>query len=402
MPGVRNEVETPSRDEGYRRSAFPALIRARFRLAQRIKDSGMLSQKRSFIVDDALAPQECHAATLAQTGAGTYCAAWFAGSKEGAADVSVYVTTGGPVGWRTPERIVRVVDEPHWNPVLFADPECRLHLFYKTGAEICRWRTWITRSADGGRTWEFPRELVPGDGSGGRGPVKNKPIRLDNGDWLAPASVEGAWWEPLVDRSRDGGEHWLAHERIPLDRAWFLERQPEATCRGAIQPTLWQSGPGRVHMLLRSTAGVILRSDSADGGATWCEAYPTALPNNNSGIDLARLLDGRLLLAYNPDGTNWGPRNVLRLSLSDDNGASWQTLEDIECVPADTQPKPEFSYPAVIATDRAAALCYTWNRRRIAFLELSAEDLDAAQTPATSAQAWSATTQPLTAGREQE
>ena len=52
-----------------------------------------------------------------------------------------------------------------------------------------------------------------------------------------------------------------------------------------IQPTLWESKDGSVHMLTRTKLGKIYRSDSLDGGKTWCRAYATNLPNNNSGID---------------------------------------------------------------------------------------------------------------------
>ena len=72
--------------------------------------------------------------------------------------------------------------------------------------------------------------------------------------------------------------------------------------RGVIQPTLWESIPDQVHMLLRSTEGMIYRSDSKDGGDTWTEAYATELPNNNSGIDMIRSEDGKLFLVYNPVG----------------------------------------------------------------------------------------------------
>jgi len=53
-------------------------------------------------------------------------------------------------------------------------------------------------------------------------------------------------------------------------------------------------------MLTRSNAGSIYRSDSQDNGQIWSPAYPTELPNNNSGIDLVRLDDSSLILAYNP------------------------------------------------------------------------------------------------------
>ena len=55
-----------------------------------------------------------------------------------------------------------------------------------------------------------------------------------------------------------------------------------------IQPTLWEDSTG-VHMLIRSNAGKIYKSDSTDFGMTWCKAYETPYPNPNSGIDLVKL-----------------------------------------------------------------------------------------------------------------
>ena len=128
---------------------------------------------------------------------------------------------------------------------------------------------------------------------------------------------------------------------------------------GVIQPTLWESAPGQVHMLLRSTRGRVFRSDSADGGRSWCAAYPTALPNNNSGLDLARLPGGRLVLAFNPVEGNWGRRYPISLAWSDDNGQTWDVLCDLETEDG------EFSYPAVLAAEGELHVTYTWNRTNI-------------------------------------
>ncbi|MHB8277067.1 MAG: exo-alpha-sialidase [Candidatus Humimicrobiaceae bacterium] len=76
-------------------------------------------------------------------------------------------------------------------------------------------------------------------------------------------------------------------------------------------------------MLLRSTEGCIYRSDSTDGGRTWTDAYPTELPNNNSGIDIVKMENGTLVLVYNPVGINWGPRTPVALTASFDNGKTW-------------------------------------------------------------------------------
>jgi predicted neuraminidase len=211
-------------------------------------------------------------------------------------------------------------------------------------------------SQDNGTTWSAPKELVPGD-KGGRGPVKNKLIVLSNGTWLAPASNElKGIWNAFVDRSEDSGKTWQSTPFLTFNR-------DSIPGEGVIQPTLWESSPGKVHMLLRSSAGVICRSDSEDYGKTWSPVYKTDLPNPNSGIDLAQLDNGILALVYNRDGKNWGNRRPVSIALSHDNGKTWPVIKDIETgVQGD-----EFSYPAIIHYGDTIALTYTWKRQRIAF-----------------------------------
>ena len=141
---------------------------------------------------------------------------------------------------------------------------------------------------------------------------------------------------------------------------------------GVIQPTLWEDELGDIHMLLRSTSSRIFRSDSKDGGRTWCTAYATELPNNNSGIDLVRLPSGILVLAYNPreNAPNYykGSRTPLVLSYSEDNGNTWQLLDLLE------DGKGTFAYPAIICNEQNEILVtYTWNRLRIVFCKLTYE-----------------------------
>jgi predicted neuraminidase len=258
--------------------------------------------------------------------------------------------------------------------VLAISPGGRLHLFYKVGLEVPGWRTRVMIWSDQGRTWSAPRELDPIEGFPA-GPVKDKPIVLADGTWLAPTSRETASeWDAAVTRSVDDGRSWTLGGPVPIDRGSF-------SGKGVIQPTLWESAPGRVHMLLRSTCGCVCRSDSQDGGRTWSPVRPTGLPNNNSGIDVERLPDGTLALCCNPVGTDWGKRTPLVLLFSRDNGETWGgglVLED-EDPPFDeakvrldraTRPN-EFSYPAVVfggpARDPALHVTYTWKRRSIAW-----------------------------------
>ena len=311
---------------------------------------------------------QCHAATLAQLPDGDVLAAWFAGTTEGRDDVGIQVARRSEGAWSAPRQLPRVRQEPHWNPVLFHPPGDTVYLFFKVGKPIPDWETWVATSGDGGITWTDARPLVPGD-RGGRGPVKNKPIVLSDGSWLAPASLQVHYpdrkiWDVFTDRSDDKGKTWAASDLVRIDHETF----PGA---GLIQPTLWESAPGIVHMLARSSCGFLCRADSRDFGQTWTDARRTDIPNNNSGVDLVSLPGGTLAMVYNPVAENWGARTPLRLALSYDNGHTWPHALDLETG------EGEFSYPSIIACGEKLCTTYTWKRQSIAFWEGTAEELKA-------------------------
>jgi predicted neuraminidase len=66
---------------------------------------------------------------------------------------------------------------------------------------------------------------------------------------------------------------------------------------------------------------------------------------------------------------NWGMRSPLSLFKSEDNGVTWNKLYDLESEPG------EFSYPAIIASEESLTITYTWNRKTIACVEISCEEL---------------------------
>ncbi|WPP50448.1 sialidase family protein [Catalinimonas niigatensis] len=310
---------------------------------------------KDFIFGDDKPFPQCHASTLVRLDNGQFLVAWFGGEHEKNDDVGIWLSKGRPGAWSEPQEVAKLREDPHWNPVLFQSEEGEVFLFFKVGKEIDDWETWLMTSTDGGESWTEAQELVAGD-KGGRGPVRNKPIILSDGTWIAGASNEdNKVWNAFVDRSTDQGKTWEQSEYLELDRN-------EIEGEGVIQPTLWESERGKVHMLIRSSAGVICRSDSEDYGKTWSPIYKTDLPNPNTGIDVAQFEDGTLALAYNRDDENWGARAPLSVAISEDNGLTWPRMLDIE----QGDEEDEFSYPAIISFGDTIAVSYTWQRQKIA------------------------------------
>ncbi|WP_224796827.1 sialidase family protein [Pandoraea sputorum] len=325
--------------------------------------------------------QQCHASTLVALPQGELLVAWFAGPGEGQPGTAIWLNRRCQGNWLGPRRVMASAHTAYWNPVLFRFQR-ELWLFFKAGESVHTWRTYYSRSRDTGDRWSAPRELVPGDALP-RGPVRNKLLVTYDGTWVAPGSIEtDGEWDAFVDRSSDHGKSW-SMSRVPLEHRrsrpvaararWsglndgvFWHKDVSAMLRwdGVIQPALWESSPGHLHMLMRSTRGWLYRADSTDNGGHWSAAYATSLPNNNSGIDLVKMDSGRLALVYNPVKGNWGARTPLTLRTSVDNGVSWTdplTLESGE---------GEFSYPALIGVGDTLYLTYTWHRKNIVFRAL--------------------------------
>ena len=340
----------------------------------------MLQLKSHRLVIDEKKTISLHASTVLPLEDGRVLAAWFGGSREGGTDVNIWLAEKNGNHFSEP-RVVAQSALPHWNPVLYRFEDGRIALFYKVGMKISYWQTMIVESFDGGRTFSEPRELVLGDVSGGRGPVRNKPIRLKSGRVLAPASCEIGLWRCFMDISDDDGQTWrksnmievpgledyerrlLEWQKLAEESETPIERPADLRHgRGIIQPTLWESASG-VHALMRSGEGFIYRSDSVDDGETWCAPYPTDVPNNNSGIDLTQLPDGTLLLVYNPVQESWGLRSPISIAQSDDDGKTWTKLCDLQTEPS------EFSYPAIVNVGNQVYITYTYKRENVAYWE---------------------------------
>lgn len=324
---------------------------------------------KEFLFDTSDVPfAECHASSLCRTADGGWYVVWFAGTHERHPDVRIWGSQRSPEGvWSTPKVVAAYGSEAHWNPVLHRDNSGRLHLWFKVGVNVPVWRTMVQTSENDGRSWSRPTELVVGD-IGGRGPVKNPILVTRSGIWLAGASIEtasdeatDAKWDVFVDRSTDHGKSWTSTKWIERNPSQFPDP-------GAIQPALWESGAGQIHMLCRTTSGWLGRSDSSDDGRTWSPLRRIPVPHNNSGVDVCTLPDGRVVLCCNPipRGT-WPDRSPISILVSKDNGETFTKVCDLE-----TEPQSEFSYPTIETSGpNKVTAVYTWKRRRIVWADVT-------------------------------
>jgi predicted neuraminidase len=302
-----------------------------------------------------------HASTIAETSEGLVTA-WFGGTREGAADVGIWLSRRVNGAWIPPIEVATGVQpdgtrHPCWNPVLFYASDKTLTLFYKVGPTPRTWWGVARTSRDNGRTWTEGRRLPDGI----LGPVKNKPVRLADGTLLSGSSTEldgnPRVWRVHFERSTDAGLTWtkvapaVSADRTPID---------------AIQPSILVHPDGRLEAVGRTRSGRVFETWSSDAGRTWTPLTLTALPNPNSGTDAVTLRDGRHLIVYNHTAEGRSPLNV---AISRD-GKLWEAALVLENEPG------EYSYPAVIQTaDGRVHFTYTWKRLRIKHAEIDPAQL---------------------------
>lgn len=295
----------------------------------------------------------CHASTIAEISDG-FIASWFGGTAEKNPDVGIWISRFINGKWSKPYEAANGLREnnkryPCWNPVLYNSGN-ELLLLYKVGPSPSEWWGEIKTSDDEGISWSLSKRLPEGI----IGPVKNKPVLLNNGYLLCPSSTENEGWKVHMETTPDNGITW--------------ERTPPLNDRstGAIQPTILLHKSGKLQILCRSTQSKILTSWSEDNGVHWSKLVPLVLPNPNSGIDAVTMKNGSHLLVYNHLTSG---RNTLNVAVSED-GIIWMAAVLLE---NDIKGK-EFSYPAVIQShDNKIHITYTWNRKLIKHIILDPE-----------------------------
>ena len=196
----------------------------------------------------------CHASTITELPNGDLLAAWYAGSREGEKDVAIFVSRRfyGSEGWIEPEMVVNTPDCSEGNPVLFADTNDQIWLFYVTmyGSRWTQCKMYYKQSSTMGYSWD--ESVVLREELGWM--TRSIPLYLSNGEILLPVYDERNW-HSIVMISGNGGETWNTYGDV-------------SSPKGVIQPTVVERTDGSLLMLMRSRDGEIWRSTSTDLGRT--------------------------------------------------------------------------------------------------------------------------------------
>lgn len=292
---------------------------------------------------------KCHCSSIVALPSGDLLVCWYAGENEARPDVAVVVSrrAKGADKWTPAKIVAKTPNKPEGNAILFMMPDGVLWLVYGTmhgkldgphGPGV-RWVTCDVRcrtSTDEGRTWSPIRMLRKELGM----VVRNKPIVMDNGEVIF--GVENKDSHSRFWITSDCGKTWQITDRVA--------GVPNE------QPTLIQRKDGSLLAYLRpGSNSCIARTVSKDRGRTWSKAVFTKLPNPYAAVDMVKLRDGRLVLAFN---NSMRERTPLTLALSEDEGETWPYKRDLIA-----ERRSEFSYPAIIE-DASGMLHVTYTHKR--------------------------------------
>ena len=317
---------------------------------------------QEFIFEKAPFPS-CHASTIESMPEGLV-AAWFGGTHEKNKDVEIWVSRKTNGSWTEPVSVANGIQHkdkryPCWNPVLFKYPDGPLMLFYKVGPSPTKWWGEFKTSDDSGITWSkscrLPEDIL--------GPIKNKPVLMDDGRLICPSSTEHNGWRVHFEITHDKGRTW---EIVgPIN---------DASEYNVIQPSILTYENGKMQILCRSKENYVISSWSDDGGYTWSKLEPTELPNPNSGIDAVTINNGLQMIIYNhsklEDNKLVGLRTPLNIAVSED-GINWKEVLTLEDQPG------EYSYPAIIqGNDGYIHITYTYKRKKVKYIKLDPAKLD--------------------------
>jgi len=270
-----------------------------------------------------------HSSSVAALPSGALMAVWFAGTREGAADVQIRGARYDASTAEWGDELVLATRESTssatrrhirklGNPVIALAPDDRLWLFY-VSVSIGGWAGSAINamySDDFGENWSAPKQLITTPFLNISTLVRNAPVFHSDGTIGLPVYHEflGKFAEYL----------YISAEGEVLDKS----RISKGT--HSLQPTVVPVSAQSAVVLLRyagDTHHKVLASRTEDAGQTWSKPRPVDPSNPNSSLAAVGTPDNGLLVALNDleDG-----RFRLRLMGTDAGLNFWQPVIDLD------------------------------------------------------------------------
>lgn len=301
-----------------------------------------------------------HASTLTVLPSGEVLVFWWAGARESAADVAVYVARWNDATWSAPRRVVERATLGEQlgfavrrigNPVAWVAGDGRVHL-YMVATGLGGWaasRIVHLVSSDAALSFAAQRVLPLSPLFNTSTLVRTQPLATVDGGWLLPAYFElGNKYPLMVAMDAQGVPRWS--RRI-------------SGARSSLQPALLPISATEVHALMRDhgTPRRIQRATSHDAGLTWQDQDALDLNNDDTSLATIRLAEGGFVMAHNDrPAPQIAGRHWLRLSSSLD-AVHWQAQLDARR----GAPGDEFSYPSLLQVGSQLHLTFTAQRGAI-------------------------------------
>ena len=321
-----------------------------------------------------------HAASVIPLKDGNWRAFWFAGSREGAADVVILSAVWDSVTKQWGPASV-VLDREGaqaslgryiaklGNPVPMRNINGQLQL-YVVAVSIGGWAgssISVMHSDDDGLTWTGPKRLITT-------PFVNLSTLVKGSGFLF---ADGTMGIPVY-------HEWIGKygELLRLNPSGqMLDKRRMTSGRGTLQPIVFiddaKHASAYFRQARRTGAKQIPVSYTTSAGERWELAPDLSLPNPNAAITGVELSDRTRLMVFN-DLEHGRHRLVLAASWpsqtqvdssqpAKSNYSPWKTIAVLEDETASTtNPKEEFSYPYMSLNQQGQVLLvYTWNRKRI-------------------------------------